>query len=83
MTLNFAATKPLYRYKDDYLSGKAFAEIFFLVLDPIGKGQSEPIGFLFPGTEREFSATIPNVKRTKDEPRIVVSFSGERYSVSR
>jgi hypothetical protein len=63
LTLNFDVTKPLYQYKDDYM--KAPGELFFPLLEPIGKAQAKPIETLNPGTTQPFEVTIPNVRQTK------------------
>ena len=60
---------------------KAPSEYFLLFMEPIGKAQAKPIEALNPGTGQPFEVTIPNVRQTKDDIRLLVSFSGERYTV--
>ena len=77
LTLKFTATKQLYEYRDDFRK-----ERYTLLFGPqsIGEGQTTPINSLVPGSKAPFDVTIPNVKQTKEGVRIVVTFTGERYS---
>jgi hypothetical protein len=77
LTLKFTATKPLYAYRDDYRSDE-----FGFLFGPqsIGEAQTAPIVSLAPRSREAFEVTIPNVKQIKEGVRIVVRFTGERYS---
>jgi hypothetical protein len=76
LTLKFAATKPLYSYKDEFPKDN-----FSFLFGPqsIGEAQTSPIVSLLPRGREAFEVTIPNVKQTKDGLRIHLTFSGERY----
>lgn len=76
LTLNFAARPAAWELRDKWSAGGWF---FFMDSLDIGKAQVS-VGTVLPGSTAPFSVTIPNVKQTKDEPQIKVSFSGERYS---
>jgi len=80
LTIKFTATKQLYQAKEDFLKQSANDNIFFFGPPSIGDAQTTTISQLLPGTKRPFEVTIPNVKQTPEGVRIVVTFSGERYS---
>ena len=77
LSLKFSAQKQLYLYRDDFDKDE-----FSFIFGPsaIGEAQCTPIASLTPGGKRPFSVTIPNVKQNKEGIRIVVAFTGERYS---
>jgi hypothetical protein len=77
VSLKFTATKQLYQYQDDFRKDH-WAMIFGPT--PIGEAQCSPIPSLSPGSRRPFEITVPNVKQTKEGVRLVVAFTGERYS---
>ena len=77
LTLRFVVTKNLYDYRSEFVKDE-FS--FFIGPEPIGQAQTSPIDILSPGTRAPFDVTVPNVKQTKDGIRVVVSFTGERYS---
>ena len=80
LTLKFYATKQLWEFRKTFDADNVS---FFWGPEAIGQVQSQPIPILAGGTRQPFEVTIPNVKQTKDGIRLVVSFSGERYSYSR
>lgn len=80
LALKFTARPYAYKFEDKWL--ESYRKNQFVWWDTewdIGTGQTT-VGLLNPGTSVPFSVTIPNVKQTKDEPQIIVEFSGERYS---
>lgn len=77
LTLNFSVRPYAYQVREKWDKNNF---IFWNTSDfEIGKAQVN-VGSLIPGSTTSFSVTIPNVKQTKDEPQIAVSFSGERYN---
>lgn len=77
LALKFSATKNPYEYRDAF---KKDHFSFFFGLQSIGEAQCSPITALAPGSRQPFEVTIPNVKQTKEGIRIVIAFTGERYS---
>jgi hypothetical protein len=77
LSLKFTATKQLYQYEDDY---KKDRWVLFFSPTAIGEAQCSPIATLGPGLRHPFEVSIPNVKQTKEGIRLVVAFTGERYS---
>lgn len=78
LALKFAARPFPYQVRDKWAKNKF---LFFLDNLDIGTGQTT-IGSIGPGTTSFFNVTIPNVRQTKENFQLVVSFSGERYSYS-
>jgi hypothetical protein len=77
LTLNFSVRPNAYQVREKWNKDPF---IFWNTSDfEIGKAQVN-VGTLIPGSTTLFTVTVPNVKQTKDEPQIVVWFSGERYS---
>lgn len=79
LTLKFAATLPLYKYEEQFHKDR-FG--FMFGPESIGEAQSTPISSLMAGHRQPFEVTIPNAKQTAEGIRLVVSFTGERYSYS-
>jgi len=79
VTIKLSATKNLWEYRKEWEKSRS-SEFSFIYDEPIGIGQSSVIAMLLPGGIAPFEVTIPNVKQTKEGIRIVVSFTGERYS---
>ena len=77
LALKFTATKQLYQYQDEF---DKYPFVMFLGPPPIGTAQCSPISYLGSGITAPFEITIPNVKQTKEGVRLVVEFTGERYS---
>ena len=77
LSLKFSAQKNLYQYRDDFDKDE-FS--FYFGPPAIGEAQCSPITSLTPGARQPFNVTIPNVKQTKEGIRLVVAFTGERYS---
>ena len=77
LSLKFSVTKNLYEYEDDFAKDQ-FS--FFLGPRSIGEAQCSPIVSLAPGGRQRFEVTIPKVKQREEGIRIVVAFTGERYS---
>jgi hypothetical protein len=77
LTLKFRVTKPLYKYRDEFQKNEF---TFLFGPEPIGEAQTSPIAYLLPKSKEPFEVTIPNVKQMKDGLRLVVNFTGERYS---
>jgi hypothetical protein len=63
---------------DDYKKSYALDPIFWAP-EEIGNAQTAAIAALYPGQRAQFDVTIPNVRQTKDQITLYVSFAGERY----
>lgn len=81
LALTFTVTKQIFEMREDFdKADKTNQEMFQYFGSPsIGNAQSSAISALTPGNVQDFDVTIPNVKQAKNPPRIVVTFSGERY----
>jgi hypothetical protein len=76
LSLKFTATKQLYQFQDEYDKDP----YLMFGLPSIGEAQCSPIAYLGSGMTAPFEVTIPNVKQTKEGIRLMVAFTGERYS---
>jgi hypothetical protein len=80
LTLDFSVTKPIYAYRNEFFKEHTSKWLWFGPA-PIGRAQTSPIASLSFGSTAPFDVTIPNVKQTPEGIRIVVKFTGERYSL--